>query len=308
MEHLMNRDLIGEYIAYLRVERGLSNNSLVSYMYDLRKLNEYAQKIQKPVQYLGKEQLSECFKELAQSGLAPRSVSRTISSIRGFYKFLLCDGFIKEDPMATILTPQLDKHLPNVLSEAEIDNLLNAPDINTYEGIRDRAMLELLYATGLRVSELTVLILRDFDLERGLLTCRGKGSKQRYIPIGRSAVSRLREYERVRTRLANGIAAKFFFIRAGGLPLTRQQVWEILKRYTVQLGLEKISPHSLRHSFATHLIQNGADSRSVQALLGHSDLATTQIYTHLSREHLRQTYNDFHPRATHKALKRETDR
>jgi integrase/recombinase XerD len=199
--------------------------------------------------------------------------------------------------MSTILTPQIDRHLPNVLSEAEINDLLNAPDLNTIEGVRDRAMLELLYATGLRVSELTALVQRDFDLERGLLTCRGKGSKQRYIPIGRSAVFWLQEYGKVRNTFEKGVSVKYFFIRVGGGPLTRQQVWELLKRYTVKLGLEKVSPHSLRHSFATHLIQNGADSRSVQALLGHSDLATTQIYTHLSKEHLRQTYNDFHPRA-----------
>ena len=165
------------------------------------------------------------------------------------------------------------------------------------EGIRDRAIFELLYATGLRVSELTALVQRDFDLERGILTCQGKGSKQRFIPIGRSALFWIREYIRVRNILTKGNSVKIFFVRVSGIALSRHSMWEILRRYTTELGLEKVSPHTLRHSFATHLIKNGADSRSVQALLGHSDLATTQIYTHLSKEHLRQTYNRFHPRA-----------
>ncbi len=301
MNQLMERDLIGEYIAFLRVEKGLSPNSLVNYTHDLHKLCEFAQKVQTPVRNLDKTLLSECFKLLTQAGLSPRSVARTISSIRGFYKFLLRDGFIKDDPMSTVLTPQIDKHLPNVLSEAEIDNLLNAPDLNTTEGIRDRAILEILYATGLRVSELAALVQRDFDLDRGLLTCRGKGSKQRFIPIGRSALFWIQEYVRVRTMLMTGGSVKAFFVRVGGKSMTRHNIWEIIRRYTTKLGLEKVSPHTLRHSFATHLIHNGADSRSVQALLGHSDLATTQIYTHLSKEHLRQTYDDFHPRATQRS-------
>jgi len=298
MRQLMERDLTAQYITYLRVEKGLSLNSLVNYTYDLRKLSGFAQMVHKPVQDLNKDHLSECFKLITQSGLAPRSVARTISSIRGFYKFLLCDGFINNDPMSTVLTPQIDNHLPNVLSEAEIDNLLNAPNLNTTEGIRDRAIFELLYATGLRVSELTALVQRDFDLERGILTCQGKGSKQRFIPIGRSALFWIQEYIKVRNILTKGNSVKIFFVRVSGIALSRHSMWEMLRRYTTELGLEKVSPHTLRHSFATHLIKNGADSRSVQALLGHSDLATTQIYTHLSKEHLRQTYNRFHPRAS----------
>jgi integrase/recombinase XerD len=220
-----------------------------------------------------------------------------ISGTRGFYKFLLRDGFIKDDPLANISAPQIDKHLPNFLTEDQIGLLLNAPDSATSEGIRDRAMLELIYATGLRVSELTGLIATDINFERGLLTCRGKGSKQRYVPIGRSALSWLEEYRRVRHLLLAKTSVKAFFVRDGGRPLGRHNFAEILRRYTVRLGFKNISPHTLRHSFATHLMQRGADSRSLQALLGHSDLATTQIYTHLSKEHLRQTYDNFHPRA-----------
>lgn len=300
MKQLMERDLIRDYIAYLRVEKGLSSNTLINYRHDLQKLNEFAQTVQRQVQALDKTYLSECFRLLTQTGLAPRSVARTISSIRGFYKFLLCDGFIKADPMSTIVTPQIDKHLPNVLSERDIESLLNAPDLATHEGIRDRAMLELLYAAGLRVSELTTLSRHDFDLGRGLLSCRGKGSKQRFIPIGRSALFWIQEYEGVRSQLIKGGLVNNFFVRFDGKALSRHNIGGILRHYTNKLGLKNVSPHTLRHSFATHLIQNGADSRSVQALLGHSDLATTQIYTHLSREHLRQTYDNFHPRAIHR--------
>lgn len=303
----MGRDLIGEYFAYLRVEKGLSSNSLKNYAHDLDKLRDFARRSQKTVQSLSKNELAECFKLLTQTGLSPRSLARTISSVRGFYKFLLRDGFIKDDPMANVQSPQMDRRLPNFLTEEEIGRLLKAPDLSTPEGVRDRAMLELLYATGLRVSELTGLVFADINLERGLLTCRGKGSKQRFIPIGKSALYWLSEYQRARPALVKNNSVKAFFVRDGGDGLTRHNFWEILRRYTKRLGFERVSPHTLRHSFATHLMQHGADSRSVQALLGHSDLATTQIYTHLSKEHLRQTYDEFHPRATLRAGLEKTE-
>lgn len=293
----MERDLIGEYFAYLRVERGLSNNTLINYTHDVDKLQAYARSAGKSLHTLTRDDLSDCFRRMTQTGLSPRSIARMISSARGFYRFLLRDGFIKDDPLANVLSPQTDKHLPNHLTEDEIGLLLNAPDTTTSNGIRDRAMLELLYATGLRVSELTGLVATDINLERGLLTCSGKGSKQRFIPVGRSALFWLGEYGRVRSLLLKKTSTKPFFVRDGGKPLTRHNFAEILKRYTSKLGFKNVSPHTLRHSFATHLMQHGADSRSVQALLGHSDLATTQIYTHLSKEHLRATYDHYHPRA-----------
>jgi integrase/recombinase XerD len=293
----MERDLVREYFAYLRVERGLSANTLTNYAHDLYKLEEFARGMGKSLRLLSRDDLSECFRKLTQSGLSPRSVARMISGARGFYRFLLRDGFIKDDPLANISAPQIDRHLPNFLTEEEIERLLNAPETSFPEGIRDRAMLELLYATGLRVSELTGLVATDINFERGLLTCRGKGSKQRYIPIGKSALLWLEEYRRVRHLLLGESSVKAFFVRDGGRPLARHNFAEILKRYSAKLGFKNVSPHTLRHSFATHLMQRGADSRSVQALLGHSDLATTQIYTHLSKEHLRRTYDDFHPRA-----------
>jgi integrase/recombinase XerD len=301
----MERDLIGEYFAYLRVERGLSTNTLANYSHDLDNLREFAAKSQKPVENLNKNELSESFKLLTQSGLSPRSVARTISCLRGFYKFLLRDGFITEDPLAQVVAPQIDKHLPRFLTEVEIDSLLNAPDVSRDEGVRDRAMLELLYATGLRVSELTGLVAADINLERGLLSCRGKGSKQRLIPIGKSALSWLEKYLRIRPTLTKNLPVKALFVKNGGAGLTRHHFWAILRHYTIKLGLDNVSPHTLRHSFATHLMQHGADSRSVQSLLGHSDLATTQIYTHLSKEHLRQTYDDFHPRAMEAGERRD---
>jgi len=294
---MVQRDLFNEYFAYLRVEKGLSVNSLQSYSHDLNKLREFARDTHKQPQHLNKSELSICFKRFVDGGLSPRSIARIVSSVRSFYKFLLRDGFIKDDPMANILAPQIDAHLPNFLSEEEIGEILNAPDINTPGGLRDRAMLELLYATGLRVSELTTLEAGDIDFARGLLTCRGKGSKQRIIPIGRSALFWAKEYQRVRALLVGDKKVKAIFVRDGGAPLTRHYFWKILKRYTSKLNIENVSPHTLRHSFATHLIRRGADSRSVQTLLGHSDLATTQIYTHLSKEHLRQMYDDCHPRA-----------
>lgn len=293
----MERDLVREYFAYMRVERGLSANTLANYAHDLDKLQEFARGAGKSLQLLSRDELSECFRKLTQSGLSPRSVARMLSSARGFYKFLLRDGFIKDDPLANILAPQVQRHLPNFLSEENIGRLLDAPDTGSTEGLRDRAMLELLYATGLRVSELTGIVATDINFERGLLMCHGKGSKQRYIPIGRSALFWLDQYRRARHLLLGETSVKAFFVRHGGQPLTRHNFAEILKRYSVKLGFENVSPHTLRHSFATHLMQHGADSRSVQALLGHSDLATTQIYTHLSKEHLRRTYDDFHPRA-----------
>lgn len=300
MKRSEQRDLIGEYISYLRVERGLSDNSLANYGRDLNKLNEFAKTTDSSVQYLDKSHLFEHFKTLFQAGLAPRSIARTISAIRGFYEFLLRDGFIKADPMSTILTPQVDKYFPKVLSQSEVNNLLNAPDLNTFAGIRDRAMLELLYATGLRVTELTALTQQNLDVQRGVLTCLGKGSRQRSIPVGKSALLWIQEYEKARAHVLLGITIKTIktlFIHADGSPFNRHQVWAMLKQYTNKLGLENISPHTMRHSFAAHLIQNGADSRSVQSLLGHSDLATTQLYTHLSKDHLREAYDDFHPRA-----------
>lgn len=292
------RDFVSEYMAYLRVEKGLAANSLASYERDLGKLAEWAHICGKELHTLGRAELAGWSRWLTQKGLAPRSVARAISSARGLFNLLLRDGHIREDPMAGLDAPQSARPMPTVLNSEEIEQLLSAVATDSPAGVRDRALLELLYATGLRVSELIALRVNDVETERGLLTCRGKGSKQRRVPVGRSALCWLVRYRPARAALLAGRANVFLFVSDSGKPLTRQQVWQQLRKLAAQVGLRHVSPHVFRHSFATHLMQQGADSRSVQALLGHSDLATTQLYTHMTSQHLRATYDQYHPRAT----------
>lgn len=293
----MSRDLIREYLAYVGVEKGLAPNSLEAYARDLEKLRAWGDAQGKRPEELSESDLNAWVVSLSKGGLSPRTLSRCISAARGFYKFLLLDGHVNADPLASVKPPQSSRTLPRYLREEEAEKLLSAPASGTDEGLRDRALLELLYATGLRVSELVALKLGDVDLKSGLLECQGKGSKQRRVPVGRSAQSSLCEYLRVRRRLLDGKSSTLLFVRAGGRPLTRQWVWGRLREYADAQGLKEVSPHGLRHSFATHLLQRGADSRSVQAMLGHSDLGTTQIYTHITGQRLRSTYDAHHPRA-----------
>lgn len=303
---MKQRNFIQEHLSYLRVEKGLSANTLSSYRRDLEGLEAFARDSGVEIQNLTRQEIGRWVKTLSESGLSPRSVARAVSSVKGFYKFLLRDGFIEEDPTSELLSLRLPRSLPTFLSEDELERLLSGPDLRTALGLRDRAILELIYATGLRVSEAVGLVPADLDLERGIVTCRGKGSKQRFIPFGKSAQKFVREYLRTRQKLLCGKPAQGLFVRKGGGALTRQDVWQLVKKYSRRLGLAGVSPHSLRHSFATHLMQRGADSRSVQTLLGHSDLGTTQIYTHLTNQHLRSAYETFHPRAkTH--TKHEAD-
>lgn len=294
---MRRRNFIQEHLSFLRVEKGLSANTLHSYRRDLEKLEAFAESFGVEIQNLSRPEIGRWVKSLSEAGLSPRSIARAISSVKGFYKFLLRDGFITDDPTSELLSLKLPQHLPSFLSEDELEDLLRGPDLGTVEGVRDRAILELIYATGLRVSEAVGLTPADLDLERGIVTCRGKGSKQRFIPVGRSALGFVREYLKVRPALQGDKAAAKLFLRKSGEALTRQDVWQLIKKYTGPLGLHGVSPHSLRHSFATHLMQRGADSRSVQTLLGHSDLGTTQIYTHITNQHLRHAYETFHPRA-----------
>lgn len=293
----MPRDLLREYLAYLQVEKGLSANSLSSYGRDLEKLRRWAAELGKEPGKLCEKEMTAWIRSLSRGGLSARSIARILSSGRGFFRFLLLDGHVDRDPLVNIVAPQSGQTLPRFLNEDEIALLLNAPDIHTDGGVRDRALLELLYATGLRVSELVGLTLGDIDMERGLLECHGKGSKQRQVPVGRSAQRWLSEYMPVRGRLAAGRDVNRLFIKSGGKALTRQWVWARLQEYAEKIGLKGVTPHGLRHSFATHLLQRGADSRSVQAMLGHSDLGTTQIYTHITGQRLRSTYDTHHPRA-----------
>jgi integrase/recombinase XerD len=216
--------------------------------------------------------------------------------VKGFYKYLLLDGLIKKSPAEDLVSPRREKQLPHYLSEDEVVMLIKGVSTTTDGGVRDAAILELLYATGLRVSELVSLKTGDIDLVRALLTCRGKGNKQRLIPIGKDALAALERYLAIRHSLCGGKVSKYLFVKNEGKNLTRQFVWNTLNKFAKSAGLEGASPHTWRHSFATHLTQRGADSRTVQALLGHSDLSTTQVYTHLSKSNLRETLDSFHPR------------
>jgi integrase/recombinase XerD len=224
-------------------------------------------------------------------------VARAVSAARGFFRYLLLDGHVRLDPTAEIVSPQAEQKLPRFLSQEEVERLLTAPDTASPEGVRDRAMIELLYATGLRVSELVGLTKSSVDLDGGVLSCTGKGSKQRRIPVGRSALAWLQKYEAARRSLLAGRESQRLFVGYLGRPITRQGFYKTLAAHAERVGVDGVTPHVLRHSFATHLLEHGADTRSVQAMLGHADLATTQIYTHVTGKRLRTVYERHHPRA-----------
>src|SRR5919205_814890 len=293
----MPRDLIREYLSFLQVEKGLSKNSLESYRRDLARLRATAEAAGREPHALTKADLTQFVMSLSREGLAPKSVGRALSAVRGFYRFLLPNAHIKADPTADIMAPHGAQKLPRFLTQHEMERLLEAPDASTPEGVRDRALIELLYATGLRVSELVSLNTSSVDVDRGVLFCTGKGSKQRRVPVGRSALEWLQRYGAARRALLGGRESQRLFVGYLGRPLTRQNVWAMLKRAAEKVGIEGVTPHVLRHSFATHLLEHGADTRSVQAMLGHSDLATTQIYTHVTSERIRSVYERHHPRA-----------
>ena len=297
MPVLPQRDLIREYLAHLEVERGLSPNSRESYRRDLRHLREWADVQAKPVAGLERSDLSGWMRELSHKGLAPSSIARMVSAASGFYRFLQRDGHIRINPTEDITAPRRAQKLPRHLSEEEVERFLDAPNTAQPEGIRDRAVLELLYATGVRVSELASLQLEQVDLEQGLLRCRGKGSKERLVPVGKSALRWLERYLKIWPRTSAAGKRQPLFLTNRGEQITREWVWSLVKECARRAGLRDVSPHTLRHTFATHLLEHGADTRSVQTLLGHSDLATTQIYTHITNLRLRASYERHHPRA-----------
>jgi integrase/recombinase XerD len=294
-ERSQQRDLVREFLSYIQVEKGLSLNTLQSYARDIAKLQAWAEKNQRQIEKLERTDLREWIASMSRRGQAPATVSRAVSAARGFFRFLMLDGHIKRHPAEDIHTPQNNSRLPQFLSEEEMERLLLAPDINTDIGVRDRAMLEVLYAAGLRVSEMCSLKTSDIDIDTALLTCHGKGSKQRRVPIGKSAVHWVQRYQAIRKQFGHEARPELFMHR--GQQITRQAVWSMLKTYAAAAGVPDISPHTLRHSFGTHLMQHGADSRSVQALLGHADISTTEIYTHITDLHMRKAYDRFHPRA-----------
>jgi len=289
------RNLTKEFITFIQVEKGLAHHTLESYTRDLARLHSWAAKTNKPVSNLSRSDLRKWIASLSRDGLAPTSVARAVSAARGFFKFLMIDGHITHNPAEDLDTPQRFNYLPKFLTEDEINSLLLTPDVSTEEGIRDRAILETMYASGLRVSELVGLKQSDVDLLAGLIVCHGKGSKERRVPLGKSAIHWLQQYSAMKAAYGKQSSPYVFLHR--GRPFTRQLAWSMIKRRAEEAGIKNVSPHTLRHSFATHLLQHGADSRSVQALLGHSDISTTQIYTHITDGHLRSSYNRHHPRA-----------
>jgi len=293
------RDLVREYISYLRVEKGLAKNSIESYDGDLAKLRAWAEKNDLDLLTLTRQDLREWLIDLGRTKLSENSKRRFISAMRGFYKFLMIDGHIKHNPADDLDSPQKGFYLPKFLNQAEIEMLLAAPDVSTETGLRDRAILELMYACGLRVSEAVNVKLKDIDIDGGILTTTGKGSKTRRVPIGSSAVEWLKSYMAARRKKEN-IEIQELFVTPLGRPINRQIIYLFIKEYAEKCGLEDVSPHTLRHSFATHLVQNSADIRSVQQMLGHADISTTQIYTHMTDAHLRKSYEKFHPRAKEK--------
>ncbi len=287
------------FLDYARVERGLAFNSIVSYRRDLTEFLDYLRREKKAVERIQRTDIRNFLASLYRRGLSARSVARHLVSLRNFFRFLLRDGKIQNDPSAEVEAPKIGRRLPKFLALQEVEALLRQPDPSTPAGLRDKALLELLYATGMRVSELVGLRWEDFEVNLGVVRCRGKGGKERLIPVGKSALRAVEAYMRGgRGRLARNPAVPFFFLNRRGGQLSRVGFWNLLARYGRAAGIATpLTPHLVRHSFATHLLEGGADLRSIQLMLGHSDISTTQIYTHVLKERLKQVYHAYHPRA-----------
>lgn len=292
--------LIDHFMHFLSVEKGLAANTLESYQRDLFAYTDFLKS--EGVTDIAASNRSHIISYLVilqKKGRATATLSRNLASIRAFYQFLVRDRHLEHDPSVHLETPKIEKRLPKVLSLEEVEKLLEGPDLGQPGGVRDKAMLELMYATGIRVSELVQLNMGDINLEMGFLKCMGKGSKERMIPLGKVAISVIRQYfETARSRLLKVGGESALFVNHLGKRMTRQGFWKIIKKYALQSGITaEITPHTLRHSFATHLLENGADLRSVQEMLGHADISTTQIYTHVTRSRIKDVYAKTHPRA-----------
>ena len=289
--------LIEAFVDSLWLEQGLSQNTLTAYATDLRALAVWLKGMGLGLQQASREQLLQYLAQRVSSGSKVRSSARQLSSLRRFYQHQVREGRIQEDPSARIEAPKLGRTLPKSLTEAEVEALLSAPVTDDPIGLRDKAMLELLYATGLRVSELVGLSLAQVNLRQGVVRVLGKGSKERLVPLGDEAIDWLQSYLQNARPLLQKAPVDALFLTRRGEAMSRQAFWYLIKRYAVKVGITKsLSPHTLRHAFATHLLNHGADLRVVQMLLGHSDLSTTQIYTHVARERLKDLHTQHHPR------------
>ena len=291
--------MIEAFLDHLRVERRLAAHTLESYGRDLTALAKYAAGLGVTVEALDRHALEEFVRRQITRGLAPRSVARSVAAIRGYYRFLVLDRRLSASPADDLQPPHAWPALPKFLSLEEVDALIAQPDVTTPLGIRDRAMIELLYATGMRVSELISVRTADLHLREGYLTCIGKGNKERLIPTGDQAIEWIERYQKTaRPAILKGRASPRLFLNVRGGPMSRVGFWKILKRHGLRANLPRsLSPHVIRHSFATHLLERGADLRAIQMMLGHTDLSTTQIYTHVLEARMRALYDRFHPRA-----------
>lgn len=292
--------LLKDFIYYLSAEKGLAKNTLDSYQRDLRTYLRFLRgRGINMLQTTSRSEIVSYLLFLRQKGLAPSTVSRNLASLRSFYQYLVQERILAENPAAEMESPKLEKKLPRVLTAKEIELLLLQPDTTNIVGVRDKAMLEVLYASGIRVSELVSLNVQDLNTQVGILRCRGKGGKERIVPIGSMAVRSVQHYlDHCRSKIVKNKEEKALFVNQHGRRLTRQGFWKILKKYVQKAKIKgEITPHTIRHSFATHLLENGADLRSVQEMLGHADISTTQIYTQITRRKIKEVYDQAHPRA-----------
>ena len=291
---------ISGFLTHVKVEKGLSANTVTAYQRDLAKFDAFAKQRKVTLEMVKRDDLVDFLASLYRNKLESRTVAREIVTLRNFFRFALVRELIKEDPAQNLESPKVRRTLPGYLRLEEVDRLLSQPDVQTPLGLRDRAMLEVLYSAGLRVSELIGLRVTDLDTKVGCIRCIGKGDKERIVPAGRKAVALVEKYLRdARPKLlAKGKTSAALFVNRNGAPLSRVGVWKILSSYGKRAGFRvSLAPHMLRHSFATHLLERGADLRSVQLMLGHSDISTTQIYTHVIEERLKAIYKAHHPRA-----------
>ncbi|MGQ9618540.1 MAG: site-specific tyrosine recombinase XerD [Candidatus Aminicenantia bacterium] len=286
---------IENFLNFLSIEKGYSFNTIESYRRDLE---GFAGFVKKGWNDVSKNDVLSYLRELSKRGISFRSSCRLVSALRSFYKYLVNEGVVSSNPISAVKGLRQVKSLPTFLTEDEVEELLSLPDLSTYTGKRDKAILELMYATGLRASEIVELKVEDLELDEGFIYVMGKGGKRRMVPTGEVALKYLRIYLDIREELLAGKTSIFVFLNYKGEPLTRQGLWKIIKNYGKKIGIaDKLTPHTLRHSFATHLLERGADLRSIQLMLGHSKISTTQIYTHIATERLKRIWEKYHPRA-----------
>ena len=291
-------DFADSYLEELQVARRLARNTITSYSRDIRKLAKFAETQRKNIADLTSPDLQKFVRTLNSSNLCPASVRRVVACTRGFYRFLMREGYAKKNPAEDLVGPRADSRLPKDLTWDEVEALIHQPDTTKAVGLRDRALLELLYATGMRVSELLALRPENLNLNRGYLVCLGKGNKERVIPIGEQAVFWVSKYSReARSKILGKRPSNALFVTSWGPTLSREKFWKKLKQYALDAGLARnVTPHMLRHSFATHLLKHGADLITIQQLIGHADVSTTQIYTNIMNVRLQQIYKETHPR------------